>query len=222
MHVNNNIDVYLCHEELSISFSELTKQLDNKELAIDIKFNIIENIYANLNSFILILDEASLSKLIKSDFMLNNYIFIIGDLNNKMIKNLNNSYINYELISSPINFLNLFNKLINLIEQKNNSSSEIIRFKKFNYSFQLNTIYIDNNFLYLTDKENEIFQTLVNNKNISLSKEQLLSKVWNYGVDIDTHTLETHIYTIRQKIEKKLRLRNIIIFKDEGYRVNSN
>ena len=222
MHVNNNIDVYLCHEELSISFSELTKQLDNKEPAIDIKFNIIENIDANLNSFILILDETSLSKLIKSDFFLNNYIFIIGDLNNKMIKNLNNSYINYELISSPINFLNLFNKLINLIEQKNNSSSEIIRFKKFNYSFQLNTIYIDNNFLYLTDKENEIFQTLVNNKNISLSKEQLLSKVWNYGVDIDTHTLETHIYTIRQKIEKKLKLRNIIIFKDEGYRVNSN
>ena len=50
----------------------------------------------------------------------------------------------------------------------------------------------------------------------------MLSKVWNYSDDIDTHTLETHIYTLRQKIEKKLNLNNIIEHTNEGYRININ
>ena len=100
--------------------------------------------------------------------------------------------------------------------------SEIKKYKKFNYSSRLKTIYVDEISLYLTDKENEIFQILLDNKNISLSKKQLLSKVWNYNEDIDTHTLETHIYILRQKIEKKLNLNNIIQHVDEGYRINTN
>jgi DNA-binding response OmpR family regulator len=57
---------------------------------------------------------------------------------------------------------------------------EIKQFKKFSYLSRLKTIYVNELSLYLTDKENEIFQILVDNKNISLSKKQLLSKVWNY------------------------------------------
>ena len=97
---------------------------------------------------------------------------------------------------------------------------EIKKFKKFKYSFRLKIIYVDKLSLYLTDKENEIFQILIDNKNTSLNKKQLLSKVWNYSEEIDTHTLETHIYTLRQKIEKKLNLNNIIEHTDKGYRIN--
>ena len=220
MHVDNNIDFLLAREDLLQVFTELLPQLNNNNGKVKILFNIIENI--NKNNFIVILDNISLDKLIKNKTILNNYLFIIGEISIDMASQLSINYINYEIINEPINILLLHEKLKNLIDQKNSALSEIKKYKKFNYSSSLKTIYVGEISLYLTDKENEIFQILLDNKNISLSKKQLLSKVWNYNEDIDTHTLETHIYTLRQKIEKKLNLNNIIQHADEGYRININ
>ena len=220
MHVDNNIDFLLAREDLLQVFTELVPQLNNDNGKVKILFNILENI--NKNNFIVILDNISLDKLIKNKTILNNYLFIIGEISIDMASQLSINYINYEIINEPMNILLLHEKLKNLIDQKNSALSEIKKYKKFNYSSSLKTIYVDEISLYLTDKENEIFQILLDNKNISLSKKQLLSKVWNYNEDIDTHTLETHIYTLRQKIEKKLNLNNIIQHADEGYRINTN
>jgi len=220
MHVDNNIDFLLAREDLLQVFTELVPQLNNDNGKVKILFNIIENI--NKNNFIVILDNISLDKLIKNKTILNNYLFIIGEISIDMASQLSINYINYEIINEPMNILLLHEKLKNLIDQKNSALSEIKKYKKFNYSSSLKTIYVGEISLYLTDKENEIFQILLDNKNISLSKKQLLSKVWNYNEDIDTHTLETHIYTLRQKIEKKLNLNNIIQYADEGYRINTN
>jgi len=220
MHVDNNIDFLLAREDLLQVFNELVPQLNNNNGKVKILFNIIENI--NKNNFIVILDNISLDKLIKNKTILNNYLFIIGEISIDMASQLSINYINYEIINEPMNILLLHEKLKNLIDQKNSALSEIKKYKKFNYSSSLKTIYVGEISLYLTDKENEIFQILLDNKNISLSKKQLLSKVWNYNEDIDTHTLETHIYTLRQKIEKKLNLNNIIQHADEGYRININ
>ena len=220
MHVDNNIDFLLAREDLLQVFTELVPQLNNDNGKVKILFNIIENI--NKNNFIVILDNISLDKLIKNKTILNNYLFIIGEISIDMASQLSINYINYEIINEPMNILLLHEKLKNLIDQKNSAMSEIKKYKKFNYSSSLKTIYVGEISLYLTDKENEIFQILLDNKNISLSKKQLLSKVWNYNEDIDTHTLETHIYTLRQKIEKKLNLNNIIQHADEGYRINTN
>jgi len=220
MHVDNNIDFLLAREDLLQVFTELVPQLNNDNGKVKILFNIIENI--NKNNFIVILDNISLDKLIKNKTILNNYLFIIGEISIDMASQLSINYINYEIINEPMNILLLHEKLKNLIDQKNSALSEIKKYKKFNYSSSLKTIYVGEISLYLTDKENEIFQILLDNKNISLSKKQLLSKVWNYNEDIDTHTLETHIYTLRQKIEKKLNLNNIIQHADEGYQINTN
>ncbi len=220
MHVDNNIDFLLAREDLLQVFTELVPQLNNDNGKVKILFNIIENI--NKNNFIVILDNISLDKLIKNKTILNNYLFIIGEISIDMASQLSINYINYEIINEPMNILLLHEKLKNLIDQKNSALSEIKKYKKFNYSSSLKTIYVGEISLYLTDKENEIFQILLDNKNISLSKKQLLAKVWNYNEDIDTHTLETHIYTLRQKIEKKLNLNNIIQHADEGYRINTN
>ena len=220
MHVDNNIDFLLAREDLLQVFTELVPQLNNNNGKVKTLFNIIENI--NKNNFIVILDNISLDKLIKNKTILNNYLFIIGEISIDMASQLSINYINYEIINEPMNILLLHEKLKNLIDQKNSALSEIKKYKKFNYSSSLKTIYVGEISLYLTDKENEIFQILLDNKNISLSKKQLLSKVWNYNEDIDTHTLETHIYTLRQKIEKKLNLNNIIQHADEGYRININ
>ena len=219
MYQNNNIDFLLMREDLLQVFSELILQLNNKNKD-KIIYNIIEDV--NKSNFIVILDSDSLNKLIRDKVILNNYLFIIGKISADVDNYLSINYINYEIINEPINILSLLNKLKNLIDQKNSALLEIKEFKKFKYSSRLKIIYVDEISLYLTDKENDIFQILINNKNSPLNKKQLLSKVWNYSEDIDTHTLETHIYTLRQKIEKKLNLNNIIEHTDEGYRINKS
>ena len=219
MHVDNNIDFLLGCEDLKQVFTELVLQLNNNDKDNNrIVYNIIENL--NKNNSILILDNVSLNALIKDKIILNNYLFIIGEIPIDVADQLSVNYVNYEIIIEPINILALLEKFKNLIEQNIVALSEIKKFKEFNYSSRLKTIYVGDASLYLTDKENEIFQTLIDNKNISLNKKQLLSKVWNYSEDIDTHTLETHIYIMRQKIEKKLNLNNIIIHIDDGYQIN--
>mgnify|MGYP006094165319 CR=1 FL=1 len=219
MHVDNNIDFLLGCEDLKQVFTELVLQLNNNDKDNNrIVYNIIENL--NKNNSILILDNVSLNALIKDKIILNNYLFIIGEIPIDIADQLSVNYVNYEIITEPINILALLEKFKNLIEQNIAALSEIKKFKEFNYSSRLKTIYVGDASLYLTDKENEIFQTLIDNKNISLNKKQLLSKVWNYSEDIDTHTLETHIYIMRQKIEKKLNLNNIIIHIDDGYQIN--
>ena len=215
----NDIDVFLLNQEFLSVFQELIIQFDkNKE---KIYFNLI-NTFNNNTSLITILDPIALENLINKKISLDNYIFIIGNISNDITKKLDDEYINYELIETPINIFYLIEKCKNLIKQQNDFSSEIIIYKKFKYSFQLNTIYTKDNSLYLTDKENEIFQSLIKNKDNSLNKQKLLSKVWNYADGIDTHTLETHIYTLRKKIKKKLNLVNLICHEEAGYFINKN
>ena len=220
MFESNNIDIFLKREELLTVFHELITQIEKKKFLKDITFKIISRFSKDQLSPIIILDQFSLKEIIDNKFDINGHAFIIGDLNKEILLNLSDNYINYESIDQPINFLSIINKCKNLIDQKNNSLSEIIKFEKFSYSFQLNTIYTGDNSLYLTDKENEIFKALIDNKKVPLGKKELLSKVWNYGDGIDTHTLETHIYTLRKKIKKKLNFSNLVSHEETGYFIN--
>lgn len=52
----------------------------------------------------------------------------------------------------------------------------------------------------LTEKENDLIAFLVQAKNYSATKEQILSSVWQYCETTETHTIESHIYTLRQKL----------------------
>ena len=217
---NNNIDIFLSKEELSNIFLELLPQLKNKELNFISQLNINDDLSKiNLNQ-IIILDQDSLKNFINKKIILNNYIFIIGNKNQDIDEYLDENLINYEYFEPPVSFLKLLDRCDNLLTEIHNSQSEIIKLKHLSYSFNLNTIYTSNSSLYLTDKENEIFQFLIKNVGNTISRKQLLSKVWSYSENIDTHTLETHIYTLRKKIKKKLGLTNLILHEDDGYRVN--
>jgi two-component SAPR family response regulator len=217
---NNNIDIFLSKEDLSNIFLELLPQLKNKELNFISQLNINNDLSKiNLNQ-IIILDEDSLKNFINKKIILNNYIFIVGNKNQDFDEYLNENLINYEYFEPPVSFLKLLDRCDNLLTEIHNSQSEIIKLKHLSYSFNLNTIYTSNSSLYLTDKENEIFQFLIKNVGNTISRKQLLSKVWSYSENIDTHTLETHIYTLRKKIKKKLGLTNLILHENDGYRVN--
>jgi DNA-binding response OmpR family regulator len=66
---------------------------------------------------------------------------------------------------------------------------------------------------YLTDKEFALIECLIKNPKI-ISKEQLLAEIWQYQDNVETHTLETHIYNLRNKINDE---NGLIETKEGGY-----
>ncbi len=72
----------------------------------------------------------------------------------------------------------------------------------------------------LTEKETSILKYLYRAKEKSVPREELLAEVWLYNADVSTHTLETHIYRLRQKIEPDPANAQLLITDSGGYRLN--
>ncbi|EJF85216.1 response regulator transcription factor [Candidatus Bartonella washoeensis] len=77
-----------------------------------------------------------------------------------------------------------------------------------------------NNQIRLTEKEAAILKYLYCTSNQIVNRETLLEQIWGYNGNIVTHTLETHIYRLRQKIEKDPSNAKILITDHNGYRLN--
>ena len=167
---------------------------------------------------IIITDNLSYEFLLKSNFTKSiNKIYILNELHNLDNNNSKFEIINIEL---PFNLNNLVNQIINDSTQILNQKKTEYNFLNFNYSNANRKIFNEVSSLRLTEKENDIFYYLINSKNKHLSKENLLKNIWNYGDGIDTHTVETHIYVLRKKIEQELGIKNIIIYDESGYMLN--
>lgn len=71
----------------------------------------------------------------------------------------------------------------------------------------------------LTDREVDILAYLARHRGGAISRDELLRNVWQYNEGVDTHTLETHIYRLRQKIEKSADDPQILQTVEGGYRL---
>ena len=69
----------------------------------------------------------------------------------------------------------------------------------------------------LTEKEVAILKYLYRIGERVVGRDQLLSEVWGYNAGVNTHTLETHIYRLRQKIEEDSSHAKILITRRGGY-----
>ena len=72
------------------------------------------------------------------------------------------------------------------------------------------------NHIILTEKEVQLLELFLKKKK-PVSKDNILSSVWNYSSDADTHTVETHIYRLRKKILDKFKDEKFILNNKEGY-----
>ena len=172
-------------------------------------YHILEEIGLDLNFNIIFVDsENSLNVQVSN---LNNYLVI----SNKKHLNISNQFV---LDTIPINIFKLVEKInIEFLKIQFNSQSEV---KVNNYIINLNSreMLINNKSLKLTEKEiNTIIYLSKLNKPVSI--DELQEKVWGYQSDMETHTVETHIYRLRKKILNTFNDNEFIISKKNGYQI---
>ena len=71
----------------------------------------------------------------------------------------------------------------------------------------------------LTEKETAILKYLYRTGNKVVGRDTLLGEVWGYNASVTTHTLETHVYRLRQKIERDPSNAAILVTEPGGYRL---
>ena len=71
----------------------------------------------------------------------------------------------------------------------------------------------------LTEKETSILKYLYRAGDKPVSREELLAEVWGYNAGVTTHTLETHVYRLRQKIEPEAGGARLLVTEAGGYRL---
>ena len=94
-----------------------------------------------------------------------------------------------------------------------NSSIEI---KNYTLNKNEKKLLKNENEIILTEKEIQLLELFLSAKK-PISKDKILSSVWNYSSDADTHTVETHIYRLRKKISDKFSDENFIVNTKDGY-----
>ena len=172
-------------------------------------YQILEELGADLNFNIALEDkEDFLNERVKN---LNNYLII----SNKKYPDIRNQFV---LDNLPINLFKLIEKInIEFLKLQFNSQSEV---KVNNYTIDLNSreMLIKNKKLKLTEKEiNTITYLSKSEKPVSI--DELQEKVWSYQSDIETHTVETHIYRLRKKILNTFNDNNFISSEKNGYQI---
>ena len=172
-------------------------------------YHILSEISLDINFRVFFIDsENTLNDKVKK---LTNYLIIS---NSKNI-NFKNQFI---LDKLPINIFKLLEKInIQFLKLQFNNQSEI---KLNNYAINFNSreMFRENNKLKLTEKEINII-TYLSNLNKPISVEELQEKVWGYQFNVETHTVETHIYRLRKKILSTFNDNKFIISKKNGYQI---
>ena len=126
---------------------------------------------------------------------------------------LKNCDTNLEL---PINLKEINTIIENIAAKSKFSKNSSIEIKNYLLNKNEKKLSKLDNFVILTEKEIQLLELFLSKKK-PISKDNILSTVWNYSADADTHTVETHIYRLRKKINDKFMDEKFIFNNKKGY-----
>ena len=105
---------------------------------------------------------------------------------------------------------------IEVVLRRYNKNNNIIKFKNIEVDTKQRSVKLNDKEVYLTVKEYELLVLLLQNKNIALSRDQILDRVWGFEYGGETRTVDIHIQRIREKLDLKNNIKTV--FK-VGYRL---
>ena len=143
-----------------------------------------------------------------------NYIVIS---NKKILSNIDNKNI-IVLSELPIKILDLIEKInINLLKKKYSYQSNF-QIKEYKLDLNSRVMSFEKKDLKLTEREIEIILFL-NSKDKPQSIDILQKEVWGYSENLETHTVETHVYRLRKKINEIFGDSNFLVSSKDGYKI---
>jgi hypothetical protein len=183
-------------------------------------YEIFEEIKENL-SFDIIKHENEASFIMDKDFDKKNSL-VITKFNNKLnvAKKLDDANIiniqDYPIVTTKL--IELIN--IQLIKLRFNYQSKV-NIKDYKLNLNSKIFSKGNLILKLTEKEIEIILYLIENKKKN-SVLDLQQNIWGYAANMETHTVETHVYRLRKKISDKFNEDSFILSHPDGYYIELN
>ena len=141
----------------------------------------------------------------------NNYLIV----SKKKIEGIKNSLI---LENIPISFEKLI-EMINMNFLKNKFLDQsYINIGEYNLDLNSRKISLGNESLNLTERETNLIIFIKDKKNVTI--KELQKMVWEYSPDLETHTVETHIYRLRKKMKETFGDENFILNTSNGYSID--
>jgi len=182
-------------------------------------YNILEEIKTNLSFEIYNYknEDEFLNDLNNNNKDLTNSLIVLNSQNKNLSNHLKidlRKILN--LVDLPIEINKLVEKInVLLIKQRYNFQSKI-SIKNYILDLNVRNITINGNSLKLTEREIDIILFLNENKKPQ-KIDVLQDKIWGYSKELETHTVETHIYRLRKKIKDAFQDDKFILSHDEGY-----
>ena len=125
-----------------------------------------------------------------------------------------------DYVTKPFRFAVLLARVRTLLRQYETSEDAVFMIGP--YTFRPSSkllLNLNGGKVRLTEKETSILRRLYRAGQRSVPRQTLLQEVWGYNSEVTTHTLETHIYRLRQKIEKDAIVPAILITEVGGYKL---
>ena len=173
-----------------------------------ILFNILNELYSDKFSFLLA-DE---------NF---NDLTLTNDSNDLIIVSQNNLNFKNQIVlkNFPLDIKKILELInVNLLKNSYKLQSQI-KIGSYNLNLNSKEISLDNKKLFLTERESNLILFLKSSTN-PVNISQLQKEVWGHISDLETHTVETHIYRLRKKIKEKFDDSKFIISTQNGYTIN--
>ncbi len=120
------------------------------------------------------------------------------------------------IIKLPLDVIQFNQDVINVCKKFEYKNNSLINIKDYILDKNDRTLKKNNIYLKITEKEINFIENLYSSPK-PLSREFILKNIWNYSADTDTHTVETHIYRLRQKIKNQFKDKNFIKNSKKGY-----
>ena len=168
-------------------------------------------------------DNCDLSLIKKNilEMQITNKILFMGDFNAEKGASFGGASDKYHYIEKPFKIQQFMKKIDYILAKISGSIDLTHTIGPFEFFPEKKVIILAGHTkIDLTDKEVGILKCLLTTDKEIVDRETILKQVWDYNPDVTTHTLETHIYRLRQKLEIDQSIPRLIISKGGGFKIN--